>query len=131
MGRGPGRSVPGGAQKEAGVDCHFPSPREMTLSWASLPLRSRFVNCEGPSMSITFLITQLENLVIWGVRMHPGASLPWLGTELIKVPPLLSRKFPLCLCAHPNEPVRNCNSCLPAPGADGSNDRVKLLIEVS
>lgn len=62
------------------------------------PLRSCFVNCEGPSVSMTFLITQLENLVIWGVRMHPGSSLPdWAQSSLKYLPSFLENSvLPLC-----------------------------------
>lgn len=76
-------------------------------------------------MSITFLITQLENLVIWGVRMHPGASLLWLGTELIKVPPLLSRKFLLAFVHIPMNQFETATPVPPPPppGAGGQKQR--------
>lgn len=53
------------AEPRANTDCHFPPPQEMLFCWSSLMLTSLFTNDKCPFISISLLITQLDNLVPW------------------------------------------------------------------
>lgn len=82
-------------------------------------------------MSMTFLITQLENLVIWGVRMHPGSALPDWAQSSLKYLPSFPENSVFAFVHIPMNQFETATPVSPPGRTDRSDDRVKLLIEVS